>query len=299
VRAALQADAGTARVSSVTRVEVQVPGRSRPVELTAYDTDSSWLGFDVVGGRWFQGSGEVVVPTSFLRSAALKVGDEMALEKEGRRTTVRIVGEVFASEEDTVYADRATVPGLRPGAPVEAFEVQVKPGTDVAAYTERVSADPAFAAGFGAVMPQESENNTLKVVLALIATLTLLLAVVAALGVLNTVALDTRERAQSIGVLKSLGMTPRQTVAMVVTSVVALGIIGGVVGIPLGVALHHGVAPSMAGAAELRLPDSMVSVYGAPAYAVLATSGAVLAALGALVPATWAARTKAAAWRTE
>jgi putative ABC transport system permease protein len=47
--------------------------------------------------------------------------------------------------------------------------------------------------------------------------------VVAALGVLNTVVLMTRERAHDLGVFKAVGMTPRQAIAMVVTTVAATG----------------------------------------------------------------------------
>jgi len=51
---------------------------------------------------------------------------------------------------------------------------------------------------------------------ALIGTLTLLLALAAGLGVLNTVVLGTRDRVHDLGVFKAVGMTPRQTIAMVV-----------------------------------------------------------------------------------
>jgi putative ABC transport system permease protein len=51
--------------------------------------------------------------------------------------------------------------------------------------------------------------------------LTLLIAVVAGLGVLNTVVLQTRERVHDLGVFKAVGMTPGQTIAMVVSTVAA------------------------------------------------------------------------------
>ncbi|MCF2531623.1 ABC transporter permease [Yinghuangia soli] len=299
VAAMLRADSGTARFTEVAEARATIPGRTQGVELTGYGTDSSWLGYPILAGRWFQGPGEVVVPTSFLRGSALKVGDEIALEWEGRRTKVRIVGEAFSSEENHLYVDRGTLTALDPASRIEQYEVKLAPGTDIGAYIQRLAESQVFAAGFGGVMDRNESSETLAILLGLIATLTLLLAAVAALGVLNTVALDTRERAQSIGVLKSLGMTPRQTLVMVVTSVTAVGLIAGAIGIPLGVALHHAVAPVMAGVAELRLPDHMLSVYSVPSYAVLAVSGALLAALGALMPATWAAKTKAALWRTE
>ena len=73
----------------------------------------------------------------------------------------------------------------------------------------------------------------------LIATLTMLLVVVAGLGVLNTVMLDTRDRVHEIGVLKALGMTPRQTVTMMLTSVAGTGLAAGPIGVPIGAALQR------------------------------------------------------------
>ena len=59
-------------------------------------------------------------------------------------------------------------------------------------------------------------NPFFVTVTGLIGTLILLLAIVAGLGVLNTVVLHTRERVHDLGVFKAVGMTPRQTIAMVV-----------------------------------------------------------------------------------
>lgn len=66
----------------------------------------------------------------------------------------------------------------------------------------------------------------------LIGILTLLLAVAAGLGVLNMVVLHTRERAHDLGIFKAIGMTPRQTIAMVVCSVAGTGLVAGPPGGP-------------------------------------------------------------------
>ncbi|MEY9995249.1 ABC-type antimicrobial peptide transport system permease subunit [Streptomyces sp. V4I8] len=46
--------------------------------------------------------------------------------------------------------------------------------------------------------------------------------------------------------LKSIDMTPRQVTVMTVTSMAVLGVIGSLLGIPLGVAGYHLVIPRMA-----------------------------------------------------
>jgi putative ABC transport system permease protein len=127
-----------------------------------------------------------------------------------------------------------------------------------------------------------------------------MLVVVAGLGVLNTVVLDTRDRVHDLGVFKALGMTPRQTVTMVITSVGGIGLLAGAAAVPLGVALHGYVAPLMGDAVGMTLPTSFIAVYHAPALALLALGGLFIAVAGALLPAGWAARTgTATALRTE
>jgi putative ABC transport system permease protein len=50
----------------------------------------------------------------------------------------------------------------------------------------------------------------------------------------------------------------------------------------------------MAGSVGLRLPASFLDVYGAPELIVLALAGLVIAVIGAVPPATWAAKIRTA-----
>ena len=116
----------------------------------------------------------------------------------------------------------------------------------------------------------------------------------AGLGVLNTVVLHTRERVHDIGVFKAVGMTPRQTIAMVVCWVAGTGLAAGVIAVPAGIVLHHHVLPVMAAAASTGLPAAFLNVYGGAEVVALALAGLVIAVAGALLPAGWAARTRTA-----
>jgi putative ABC transport system permease protein len=133
-----------------------------------------------------------------------------------------------------------------------------------------------------------------SLMLGLIGTLTVLLALVAGLGVLNTVVLNTRDRVHDLGVFKAIGMTPRQVIAMVVCWVAGTGLVAGLIALPAGIALHHVVLPVMASSANLGLPASYLSVYRGPELVVLALAGVVIAIVGALLPAGWAARIRTA-----
>ena len=97
-----------------------------------------------------------------------------------------------------------------------------------------------------------------------------------------------------LGVFKAVGMTPRQTIAMVVCSVAGIGLAAGLIAIPVGVALHHYVVPVMGHAAQTDLPTSVLTVYHPAELVLLALSGLAIAVAGALLPASWAARARTA-----
>ena len=128
----------------------------------------------------------------------------------------------------------------------------------------------------------------------LIGTLTLLLAVVAGLGVLNTVVLHTRERVHDLGIFKAVGMTPRQTITMVICWVAGTGLAAGAIAVPAGMAPRAYILPAMASAAGTRPPASYLNVYRPAELALLALVGLVIAAAGAMLPAGWAAETRTA-----
>jgi len=112
--------------------------------------------------------------------------------------------------------------------------------------------------------------------------------------VLNTVVLHTRERVHDLGIFKAVGMTPRQTIAMVICWVAGTGLVAGVVAVPAGIAVHRYVLPVMAHAAATNLPASYLNVYGPAELALLALAGLVIAVAGAMLPASWAAGSRTA-----
>lgn len=81
---------------------------------------------------------------------------------------------------------------------------------------------------------------------------------------------------------------------MIVCSVACTGLAAGIVAVPSGVYLHHGVIPVMAHAANSGYPASLISVYAPWQIVLLGLAGLVIAVTGALGPASWAARTRTA-----
>ncbi len=293
ILAAVRGQSGTLRVVAEADDQVDVTGLSQQVPVTAFRGPAAWTGYDLVSGHWYTGPDQVLVPTGFLTQTGTSVGDTIAIGQGRNRLRVRIVGEVFDTHDHgvNIVTSWATLRAIDPGLTPDQFDVGLRSGTSAGAYASAVSRR------LGPDYPVELNTRGSRVVdamIGLIGTLSLLLAAVAALGVLNTVVLNTRERVHDLGVFKAVGMTPRQTIAMAISWVAGIGLVAGVIAVPLGIALHHVILPDMASSVGLRLPASYLDVYGTPELVVLALAGMLIAVVGALAPAGWAARIRTA-----
>jgi putative ABC transport system permease protein len=294
VLAALHAQPGTRRYVAQADDEISAPGLAGQLHLTAFGGDGSWTGYAMVSGHWYaEGSDQVVVNTAFLTATGTAVGDRYPLTADGRRVTVRITGEVFEPSGGTpeVIGGLSALSALDPQLAPAQYDVALKPGTSAAAYVTAVGR--ALGQDYQASVMSDSSPQLLAV-LGLVGALMLLLAAVAGLGVLNTVVLQTRERVHDFGVFKAVGMTPRQTMVMVIFSVAGTGLVAGLIAIPAGIALHHYVLPVMGHAAQTALPASILHAYQPWEIVLLALAGLLIAVAGALAPAGWAARTRTA-----
>lgn len=296
VAAALDAQDGTARWTGVTETDAVVPGLNGNTTLVEYTGNPGWAGYALVSGRWFTRPGEVVVPTEVLTATDRSLGDTLTVTTGGTPATLTIVGEVFdPGNNDGLLLTRAGT-GTQPTS----WQVGLADGADLGAYTETLqkALDPL---GLTAHVEGDGGADELVVVIdALAGLLTLMLVTVAGLGVLNSVVLDVRDRVHDIGIHKALGMTPRQTLTAVLSSVALIGLVGGLIGVPAGVLLHRVLVPAMGHGAGVELPGVVLSVFGPVQLTVFALGGLVLAGAGALLPAGWAAKTRTAtALRTE
>ncbi|MER5303019.1 FtsX-like permease family protein [Streptomyces lasiicapitis] len=302
VAAAIKSAAGTGKYYSAATVRTSVSGLTGTTDVTAFTGDASWGGYTMVSGRWIDKPGEAVVPTPFLAATGTRVGDTVTLNGLAEPVTVRIVGEVLDPRNDgmQVFTDASTLKAAHPDLTETSHHITVTSGTEVAAYVDALNKDLTPLGATARAGGLDAGGDMVGTLNALSGILTLMLVAVAALGVLNGVLLDTRERVRELGVHKALGMTPGQTIAMVLTSVVVNGLAAGAMGVPLGVALHGLVLPAMGDSVGLRLPESAIAVYHGAELLPLALGGLLIATLGALLPAGWAARARTAtALRTE
>jgi putative ABC transport system permease protein len=301
VAAAITAQPGTAETYGLMETTVAVSGIAGSTTVRAYSGDSSWGRPQMVAGHWLDGPGEAVVTGRFLTAAGIPLGQTVTLTDSGRSITLRVVGEAFWLRGDgmQVLTTASTVAALGlPADPTE-FRVELASGTDAGAYLDALNRT-LQPIGAGAAPMRQGNSEVIAAMTALISVLAVLLVVVAALGVLNTVVLDTRDRVHELGVAKAVGMTPRQTITMVLTSVGGIGLLAGAVGVPIGMALHRFVLPEMVASTGEHLPASDIAVFSLEVLGGLMLGGVIIAVLGALLPAGWAARIRpATALRTE
>jgi putative ABC transport system permease protein len=289
VMADLAAQPETAGVVATSQTRVLVHGVATPVLGRAYRGDPASVGVPLAEGRWFTASGEAVAPSALLRQAHLRVGDSLTATIEGRAVRLRIVGSNFDPNDFgrdlsfgwSTYA--AALPGARPFA----YLVRLRPGTDPAGYARRIQ---AAAPDFLSAEVTTGAFSFLRVFDLVAALLVVVLAALAVAGVFTSILLTTLERARDTAILRALGMTPGQVLAMAVTSACTLGLSGAVLGVPAGIGAHREVMALIGVLLGNRMPASALDVYAPLALPSLIVAGLLLAAAGALPPARWAAR---------
>ncbi|MFI8458911.1 FtsX-like permease family protein [Kitasatospora sp. NPDC085464] len=284
--AMLRATPGAAGVVTRGLVRVGLIGYPQPVFGDFYGGDDigagKWL--RVVEGRPPTGPNEVSAGPAFLDQHGLRLGDRLTLDLEGRHLTVTIVGKDVEGNPNAITSNDATRAALTDDPHHVEYDVRLAAGADAGAYRKAVTdADPSLTPS---VVTPHPDAGTVAVK-SFTTTFTVLLSVVAALGVFNTLLLTIRERRRDLGMLKSIGMTPRQVVTMTITSVAWQGALSGVIGIPVGILTHRLIVENVR---IIAFTDDAIDVWGAPLLTGLALAGVMIAVLGALVPARSAAR---------
>jgi putative ABC transport system permease protein len=300
IAALIKAQPGTRRYFATGQTRVGVAGLAGETNVIVYQGDSSWGSYRMLAGSWFHGAGEAVAPSGFLTATGTHIGDTITLTNNGHSARVRIVGEVFAMQQ-VLLTDSASLADLDAYIVPQSvqFNVDLTQGVSQQSYLDSLDA-ALLPYGITAQPNSAQVSSTLISMDSLAAMLTLMLLAVAGLGVLNTVVLDTRERVHDFGVFKALGMSPKQIVAMVITSVAGIGLFAGAIGVPIGIALHDSVLPAMGHAAGTTIPAADLAVYHLTVVAPLILGGLIIASAGALLPAARAATARTAtALRTE
>jgi putative ABC transport system permease protein len=294
VTAALRAQPGTRRDVKVYVNQVKVPGIGGSVNTWAFAGDSSWIGYGIIAGHWYDAPGQVDVNTAFLTQSGLAVGQTTTVNTGIAQVSVRVVGEVFQpSSEPRLYGSTQTLPGVDSGQNPGVYYVGLRPGTSAVSYVQAINASLGPSSQWGATTFQDG-GQFYVIASELVAVLAIMVAVAAGLGVLNTVLMTTRDRVHDLGIFKALGMRPGQTLVMVVCWILGPAVLAAVIAAPAAVALNTATVHAMAGTAHTGVPASFTQVFPPSRLALLSLAALVIAVVGALLPASWAARARPA-----
>jgi len=120
------------------------------------------------------------------------------------------------------------------------FTIDVQPGFSIEAVAEEIETRYQARRHVSVQTTQAFKHSILDLMnqsFRLFDVLTLIGVVIGALGVVNTLTMNVMERQQEIGGLRSLGMTRRQVLQMVLAEALSLGVMGGIYGLTLGYAI--------------------------------------------------------------
>ena len=296
VVAALRGQPGTLHQAAVytdNNNQVSVAGMPGTVNAWAFGGDSSWTGYGMIAGHWFNAPDEVDVNTDFLEVSGLTIGDTATVNTGTATVAVRIVGEVFVpSHEPRLYGSTQTLTGLGTPGNLMQYDVGLRPGTSVSGYIASLNNALGQRSPWAAGPVQGAQFYSIAS--ALVGMLALMVAIAAGLGVLNTVLMTTRDRVHDLGVFKALGMRPAQLLTMVMCWIVGPAVLAAIIAAPAAVLLNDATVHAMAGTVHTAIPAGFLEVFPPGRLALLALSGLVLAAVAALLPASWAARARPA-----
>ncbi len=186
--------------------------------------------------------GGIVLGASLAAQLGVLPGDTVMLRELGGRTLSLVVSDTFRVGNElidgvTAYAALDVVQGyLDAEGEIGGYHVRVRDPQAASAVAERLG-------GAFALLPTSWERlfgsliNQLRLQKAVISVVTFLIVLVAAMGIANVMVLTVAEKTRDIAILRALGASSRQVLAVFTLEGFALGAAGTVLGTLLGLAV--------------------------------------------------------------
>ena len=239
--------------------------------------------FRIVEGQPLTARRQVIIGRQAAETLGLEVGDTLRLLE----STFRVAG---IYETGVGLEDSGVVIGLREaqalaGKPHQVmwYLVKLRDPERVESVQDYLDAhfpeiDISLTSEIVEIMP---DMRTME---EMIGQISFLAVFIGAVGMLNTMLMSVLERTREIGVLRALGWRRRQVVGMILQEALALGAVGGVCGIILGLGLTWGITqiPGIGGMLKASYSPELF----AQALAVALVTGVI----GGLYPAWRATR---------
>ena len=230
----------------------------------------------------------MLVDQDVAKEKGWKVGDEVPTTFGKTGDTDLVVGGTYEQNQiagnyligletyDANYSqrlDEVVAMTIKPDADPEAVRSELQATADSSNLTIRDQSE--F---------KDEQRNQINQLLGFIFVLLALAVLIAALGIVNTLALSVIERTREIGLLRAVGMGRRQVRRMVRLESVVIAVFGTLLGLVLGVALGSALVTALSGEGidELVVPYGQLVIY--------LVVGALIGVLAAVWPARRAAR---------
>jgi putative ABC transport system permease protein len=291
----IEAIKGIAEIQTVTFSNIKVKDLNTTILSGNFeDQGAGHFKFDLVSGDP-QGvyaalkRGEVLIGTVLALRANLKIGDEIELES-GK---VRVAGTVndYLTGGLTMYMDRDVARKLLGIEGVDVYVLWAQPGQHDAV-EERLK---RLTEEHGILLQTHQEvlgliDSHMDGVVACLWSLLVVVFVVAAFGVVNTLTMNVIEQTRELGLLRIVAMTRRQVRKMILAQAAILALIGlapgAIAGLGIAYVLNRSMAPTLGHPIAFVAHTSVIVGCFVTAFAI------VLAA--AWFPASRAARLKLA-----
>ncbi|HET90021.1 MAG TPA: ABC transporter permease [Chloroflexi bacterium] len=260
-------------------------------QVRAVEGNLAAFPFHVTTGRFLRPhTHEAIAGQGLLDWLGVAVGDEitLTLDEHGRRPTMWTIVGAYPEPINAgqmMMVNWSTVErAVRPAEPRTYF-LQLAPQEDPARLKQYL--EPRPDADLNLVLVGQTLPDAVVYLQLAIFALAGILVGVAMINVFNTSLLAVQEKLRTVGVLKTLGMTPGQVVAMVNTTAGFLGLTAVLAGIPLGWLLTREMLLSLS--RVYGLGQVKVTLNGL--YALLLIPLMVLVSMvGSVIPGRQAAR---------
>lgn len=255
-------------------------------------------GFGVESGGWpdKEGSQEILlgykIATEKFREEIF-IGDEVRIKGKKFRI-VGILSEIGSAEDDNaVYMSVENLEKImgRKASYMSIIAI-VRPGYDTAAVAEDIRyrlREERGSADFTVLTPEKTEELVGDVIAAIqlgIMFIALFSIVIGGIGVMNTMYTSVLERRREIGIMKAIGATDGDILAIFMIESGVIGAIGGVVGLLIGVGLAKVVEIG-----AVKSGFKFLKIYVAPEFILGALAFAfILGVIAGTLPARQAAK---------
>ena len=256
------------------------------VEIGIRPEDLTPFGVQITAGRAFDptANDEVMIGSRLAQDLDAHLGQQIVVA-DGPKTVVGI----FTT--GNVFGDSAV---MFPLVPFQAYErvpgglslffVKVRGGSDPEAVKREVAASSPILVPISNLADFGRADRDYQLITAADRAATVVAVIIGAIIVMNTMLLSLVERYREFGILRAIGWSPRRVVALVLGEAIAIGFAGAALGVLFAYVLITVLADLP------RLEGILHPSYTAGVFARALLTAAAVAFLGALYPATRAAR---------